>query len=428
MKPLHRQNKKTHMKSKISHTAPDFVQTGQTHPMAENSEPKPKTKNNSASSPPAFIPYGHQLIEDDDIQAVIDVLQSDWLTTGPRVTEFESAFAECTDAKAAVAVSSGTAALHCAIHAAGIGPGDEVILPPMTFVATANAVVFQGGIPVFADIEPDTLLINPHEVETLITPRTKAIIAVDYAGHPCDYDALKSIADSHNLILIADACHTLGAEYKGEKVGTLADLTVFSFHPVKHITTGEGGMVVTNHTDLAEKMRRFRNHGIDTDHRQRALQGTWYYEMVDLGFNYRISDIQCALGLSQLKKSSTWLQKRRDIAQQYDITLSNIQGIQPLTVRENVLHAYHLYVIQLNDTTQRAECYQHMRNNGIGVNVHYLPVHRHPYYQTHFETARNARCPMAEAAYERVLSLPIHQGLNDAALERIIDTLKLIRY
>jgi perosamine synthetase len=265
-------------------------------------------------------------------------------------------------------------------------------------------------------------------VEANINNRTKAIIAVDYAGHPCDYDALRAIADKHNLILIADACHALGAEYKGKKVGTLADLTVFSFHPVKHITTGEGGMVVTNHIDLAEKMRRFRNHGIDTDHRQRALQGTWHYEMVDLGYNYRISDIQCALGLSQLKKSSNWLQRRRDIAKQYDTGLSELQSISPLRLRENVRHAYHLYVIQLADAAKRAGCYQTMRNNGIGVNVHYMPVHQHPYYQKHFDTARNACCPMAETAYERIVSFPIHQGLSDTAIDRILHLLKTIKH
>ncbi len=196
---------------------------------------------------------------------MVEVLRSDWLTTGPKVAEFERAFADFVGAKEAVAVSSGTAALHAVMYAAGIGPGDEVILPPMTFVATANAVVFQGGTPIFVDVDQDTLLINPHEVEAKITPRTKAIIAVDFAGQPCDYDALQAIAKRHGLILIADACHALGAEYKTRKVGTLADLTVFSFHPVKHITTGEGGMVSTDNQELAERMRIFRNHGITRD-------------------------------------------------------------------------------------------------------------------------------------------------------------------
>jgi len=209
-----------------------------------------------------FIPYGRQCIDEDDIAAVVDVLRSDWLTTGPKVAEFEEAIAQFVGAKHAVAVSSGTAALHAAMYAIGIGLGDEVILPPMTFVATANSVVFQGGTPVFADVDPDTLLIDPNEVEAKITPRTKAIVAVDYAGQPCDYDSLRAIARKHGLILMADACHALGAEYKGKRVGTLADLTVFSFHPVKHITTGEGGMVTTDDPGLADRMRLFRNHGI----------------------------------------------------------------------------------------------------------------------------------------------------------------------
>ena len=209
-----------------------------------------------------IIPYGRQWIDEADIRAVVDVLRSDWITTGPKVPEFEKAVADYVGAEHAVAVSSGTAALHAAMHAIGVGPGDEVILPPMTFVATANCVVFQGATPVFADVDPDTLLINPTEVESKITGRTKAIIAVDYAGQPCDYYALRDIAERHGLILVADACHSLGAQFKGRNVGTLADLSVFSFHPVKHMTTGEGGMIVTDKYEFAEKMRRFRNHGI----------------------------------------------------------------------------------------------------------------------------------------------------------------------
>ncbi|MCP4566239.1 MAG: aminotransferase class I/II-fold pyridoxal phosphate-dependent enzyme, partial [FCB group bacterium] len=248
-----------------------------------------------------MIPYGRQSIDEEDIQSVVEVLRSDWLTTGPKVDAFEHALADYVGAEYGVAVSSGTAALHCAMYALGIGPGDEVILPPMTFAATANCVVFLGGTPVFADVQPDTLLIDPVAVEKKITKRTRAIIAVDYAGQPCDYDSLRDIANSHGLSLIADGCHALGAVYKGHRVGSLADMTVFSFHPVKHITTGEGGMITTNDPKFAGRMRRFRNHGIDTDFRQREQQGSWYYEMVDLGYNYRITDMQCALGLSQLK-------------------------------------------------------------------------------------------------------------------------------
>ncbi|MCK4818400.1 aminotransferase class I/II-fold pyridoxal phosphate-dependent enzyme, partial [bacterium] len=237
-----------------------------------------------------MIPYGRQSIDEDDVKAVVEVLRSDWLTTGPKVPEFEKAFAEFVGAKHAVAVSSGTAALHAAMYAVGIGAGDEVIVPPMTFAATANCIVFQRGVPVFSDVDAETLLIDPGQVKEKITPRTKAIIAVDYAGHPCEYDKLRQIAKRHGTALVADGCHALGAEYKGKKVGTLADLTVFSFHPVKHITTGEGGMVTTDDPALAERIRIFRNHGITSDYHQREEQGSYFYEMVDLGYNYRLTD------------------------------------------------------------------------------------------------------------------------------------------
>jgi perosamine synthetase len=240
------------------------------------------------------MPYGRQVIDETDIEAVVQVLRSDWLTTGPRVEEFEQAVARCVDAPYAVAVSNGTAALHAAMYAIGVGPGDEVIVPAMTFAATANSVVYQGGTPVFADVEPQTLLLDPLQVAAKITPRTKAVVAVDYAGQPCDYTALRDIVEKHGVLLIADACHALGASCEGKPVGSLADLTVFSFHPVKHITTGEGGMVVTAHAELAARMRLFRNHGISSDHRQRHQLGTWYYEMTDLGYNYRLTDLQCA--------------------------------------------------------------------------------------------------------------------------------------
>jgi len=260
------------------------------------------------------IPYGRQLIGEDDIRAVADVLRSDWITTGPCVDRFERAFAAVVGASHAVSVSSGTAALHAAMFAAGIGPGDEVIVPSMTFAATANCVVFQGGTPVFADVDPATLLIDINDTERKITSRTRALIAVDYTGHPCDYDRLTALARGRGLLLVADACHSLGAEYRGRRSGSLADMSAFSFHPVKHITTGEGGMVTTGDPDLALRMRQFRNHGITTDQRQRAERGTWYYEMTALGYNYRITDFQCALGMSQLGKLPGWLARRREIA------------------------------------------------------------------------------------------------------------------
>ena len=368
-----------------------------------------------------MIPYGRQWVDEEDIRAVVEALRSDYLTTGPRVEEFEGALAEFVGTRHAVAVSSGTAALHAAVYAAGIGPGDEVILPPMTFVATANAVIFQGGTPVFADVDPGSLLLDPPEVEKKITARTKAVVAVDYAGHPCDYDALRSIVDRHGLTLIADACHALGASYKDRKVGTLADLTVFSFHPVKHITTGEGGMGVTDNPEWAEKMRRFRNHGLTTDHRQRTAAGTWRYEMADLGYNYRLTDIQCALGLSQLRKLPAWIARRQEIARFYDRVLAGDKVFRPLIVSPQVSHAYHLYVVRLASDpgkTGHGALFQRLREEGIGVNVHYLPAHLHPYYRERLGTGPGM-CPVAEEAYERLLSLPIFPGMAHRDVEKV---------
>ena len=342
---------------------------------------------------PAMLPYGRQSISDEDIQAVVGVLRSDWLTTGPKVEEFEKAFAELVGARAAVAVSSGTAALHAAAYACGIGPGDEVIVPAMTFAASSNCVLYQGGTPVFADVDRETLLLDPRDVERKITSHTKAIVAVDYAGQPCDYDALRAIADSHGLILVDDACHAVGGAYKGRLVGTLADLNTFSFHPVKHVTTGEGGMITTDDPTLAVRMRTFRNHGITTDHRQREQQGSWVYEMIDLGFNYRITDFQCALGISQIGRLTERVRRRQTIARRYDEAFAETADVKPLAVRSNVSHAYHLYVVEFDLDrlrTERGQIFKALRAEGIGVNVHYIPVHMHPFYRNRLGTGPRA--------------------------------------
>jgi perosamine synthetase len=372
------------------------------------------------------LPYGHQSIDESDINALVDVLRSDWLTTGPIVQAFEDALAEVAGAKYAVAVSNGTAALHAAVYALEIGPGDEVIVPPMTFAASANAVVFQGGTPVFVDVEPDTLLIDPQQVEAKITPRTKAIVPVDYAGQPCNYEALTAIAERHGLALLADAAHALGGTYQERRVGSLADLTTFSFHPVKAITTGEGGLITTDNEKLAQRMRVFRNHGITTDHRQRAEKGSWFYEMVDLGYNYRLTDIQCALGLSQLRKLSEWTLRRQAIARRYDEAFADLPEVELLACRADSSHAYHLYVIMLNLeqlTVDRSTVFAALRAEGIGANVHYIPVHLQPYYQQHFGTGPGL-CPVAESAYARILSLPIFPAMAD---EDIADTIAAVR-
>lgn len=373
-----------------------------------------------------LLPYGRQFIDEEDIQAVVDILRSDWLTTGPKVDEFERAFADFVGAKHAVAVSSGTAALHAVMFAIDIQPGSEVIVTSMTFAASANSILYQGGTPVFADVMPDTLLIDPEDVERKITSRTRAIVAVDYAGHPCDYDALRDIADRHNLVLIDDACHAIGGSYKGRSVGTLADLNTFSLHPVKHMTTGEGGVITTDDEALARRMRIFRNHGITTDHRQRTEQGGFFYEMVELGYNYRITDFQCALGISQLKKLPASIQKRQQIANMYEGAFVEIDYVKPLSKLNDVQHAYHLYVV-LFDTEKldksRNVIFKTLRDNNIGVNVHYIPVHLHPYYQQKLGT-KHGLCPVAESAYERLITLPIFPQMTESDVDDVVVAVK----
>lgn len=376
----------------------------------------------------SLLPYGKQWIDADDIRSVTEVLRSDWLTTGPKIGEFEQVFAEAVGAKEAVAVSSGTAALHAAMYALGIGPGDEVVVPPMTFAATANSIVYQGGTPVFADVDPKTLLLDPDRAEEKITSRTKAIVAVDYAGQACDYAALSEIAEAHRIPLVDDACHALGGKNNGKPVGSLADLNAFSLHPVKNITSGEGGVITTDNTAFAAKMRMFRNHGILTDHRQRELAGSWFYEMADLGYNYRLTDIQCALGMSQLKKLSGWVKRRQEIAQKYVAAFTGMPELRPLEVRKGVSHAYHLYVIRLNLDKLHADrslVFKALRAEGIGVNVHYIPVHMHPFYQRRFGTCQGMY-PMAEKAYAEILSLPIFPKMNNSDIDDVVRAVRKV--
>jgi perosamine synthetase len=375
----------------------------------------------------SVLPYGRQAIDDEDVQAVADVLRSDWLTTGPAVPSFEQAFAGVVGAAEAVAVSNGTAALHAAAYAVGVSAGDEVVVPALTFASTANCAVFLGATPVFADVDEATLLVDPASVADRLTGRTKAVIAVDYAGQPCDYDALRSVGD---FALVADASHAIGGSDHGRPVGTLADATTFSLHPVKQVTTGEGGVVTSMDPEVAQRVRLFRNHGITTDHRQRDEQGSWFYEMVDLGFNYRLTDIQAALGESQLRKLPWFLERRRAIARRYDEAIGAIDGVQPVATRSGVEHGYHLYVVQLELdrlSADRGTIFAAMRAEGIGVNVHYIPVHLHPYYRERFGTGPGL-CPVAEAAYERSLTLPLFPAMTDGdagdvlrALEKVIE-------
>jgi perosamine synthetase len=370
-----------------------------------------------------MLPYGHQSIEETDIHAVVDVLRSDWLTTGPKVAEFEKAFAAHVGAKHGVSFSSGTAALHAAVHAAGVKDGDEVITSPMTFAATANCALYVGARPVFADVCNDTLNINVETLRAAITPHTRAILPVDYAGHPADLDPILKLADEHGITVIEDACHALGAQYHGRPVGSLAHMTVFSFHPVKHLTTGEGGMVTTGDPHFAEKLRCFRNHGITGDARQRQASGQWYYEMVSLGFNYRLTDIACALGLSQLPRLEQNLARRREIAARYTAALRKARGVVPPSVREGIEPAWHLYPIRLDLKklcVSRAEIFAALRAENIGVNVHYIPVHLHRYYRERFGY-RGGEFPVAESAYERLISLPMFHGMSDVDVDDVIE-------
>lgn len=374
-----------------------------------------------------LLPYGRQLIDEDDLRAVVDVLRGDWLTTGPTVGEFESAFAAKVGARYAVAVANGTAALHAAAFAAGIGPGDEVITTPLTFAASANCVLYQGGTPVFVDVRPDTLNIDAAKIESAITPRTKAIIPVDYTGQPADLDEINAIATRRGLGVIEDAAHALGATYRQRKVGALSELTTFSLHPVKHITTGEGGIITTDDPELARQLRAFRNHGITTEARERQEKGGWFYEMVALGYNYRLTDMQCALGLSQLKKFDAWLARRRGIAARYNAAFSQMPEITSPVVNPSSDPAWHLYVVRLNLErwrVGRAEVFRALRAENIGVNVHYIPVPWHPYYQR--LGYKKGQWPVAEDAYERIISLPMFHGMIDGDVDDVIAAVRKV--
>lgn len=372
-----------------------------------------------------FLPYGKQTLDEKDIQAVTEVLHSDWLTTGPKVKEFEEALARRAGARYAVVLNSGTAALHAAYFAAGVGPGDEVITSPITFAATANAALFLGAWPVFADVRRDTVNIDPEKLEQHITPHTKVLAPVDFAGHPADLDAVMDIARRHNLVVVEDAAHALGAKNRGRPVGSLADLTIFSFHPVKHITTGEGGAVVTNNEQYYKKMLAFRSHGIIREKENLSeWHGPWYHEMHYLGYNYRITDIQCALGISQLRKLDSFLEKRRALVDCYNQGLRSEEKIELPVTLEEFLPAWHLYTIRLKGgNPPRRALFEELHRAGIGAQVHYLPVYWHPYYQE--SGYRKGLCPAAEDYYQRTLSLPLFPDMNQDDVNRVVSALHI---
>ncbi len=368
-----------------------------------------------------IIPYGRQYLDEEDIAAVVEVLRSDYLTTGPRVIEFEKRLAEKVGARFAVTFSSGTAALHAAYFAAGLKPGEEVIVSPITFAATANAALYLGGVPVFVDIAPGSFNIDVAAIEAAITPRTRIIAPTDMAGIPVDIDSIMEIAQKYNIIVVEDAAHALGAFYKGTPVGSRAHLTIFSFHPVKSITTGEGGAVVTNDASLYERLLLFRNHGI-TRSAQKFINknaGPWYYEMQLLGYNFRLTDIQCALGISQLKKLEQFIKRRKEIVSIYNDAFRNNPAFTIPAHSDYVEPAWHLYILRVKSCLDRNKLINLLFEQGVGTQVHYIPVYRHPYY-TRISPDPEA-FPNAEAYYRECLSIPLFPGLKEAEIDKVIN-------
>lgn len=375
-----------------------------------------------------YLPYGQQQIDEYDIQAVVDVLKGDFLTTGPMVQQFEEAIAKYVGAKYAVSFSNGTAALHAACYAAGITEGDEVITTPMTFVASANCILYQGAKPVFADIDNETYNISPKSIEEKITNKTKAIIPVHFTGQPVELEAIQKIAKKNNLIIIEDAAHALGATYKNKKIGSIGDMTMFSFHPVKHITTGEGGVITTNNPLFYEKLVQFRTHGIERNPKKLLENhGPWYYEMQFLGYNYRITDIQAALGLSQLSKLDSFIKIRKKYVDIYSKEFSCLSEIIIPKQLPQTSSSWHLYIIRLNTKLlkcNRKEFYEALQRENIGVNVHYIPVHLQPFYQK--LGYEKGICPQAENVYEEIITLPLFPKMTEADVWDVIQAVRKV--
>ena len=363
-----------------------------------------------------ILPYGRQSLDEADIQAVVDVLRGDFLTTGPMVAAFERGLCGVSQARESIVVNSGTSALHVAYFAAGLAAGDEIITSPMTFAATGNAALYLGAGVKFVDIEADTGNIDTRQLDGALSDRTKMIVPIDFGGHPAEYDQVNSFAQSHGLTVVADAAHSLGATYRGRPVGTLADATEVSLHPVKPITTGEGGAILTNDPSIAARARAFRTHGI---HRDQPEEGGWYYEMRELGFNYRLTDVQCALGLSQLGKLEAFIARRREIAARYMQALAGVSGLELPGVRSHVEPGWHLFVVRVPEAKYRRLFFDRLRELGIYAQVHYIPVYWHPYYQE--LGFKKGLCPVAEDFYARAVSIPMYPGLNDEQLESSIE-------
>ncbi len=378
------------------------------------------------------IPYGRQLIDKDDIRAAVEVLKSDWITQGPKIKEFEDALTRYCGAKYAVAVSSGTAALHIACLAAGLKEQGEAITTPITFLATANSIIYSGAKPVFADINYATVNIDPKEIKKKITKKTKAILPVHFAGLPCDMSEIHKIAKDNNLTIIEDGCHAFGAEYRSKgkwvKIGSCrySDMTVFSFHPVKHITTGEGGAITTNNRKIYEKLLALRSHGTYKTQEMIEGKGLWYYEMRDLGFNYRITDIQCAIGLSQIRKIDDLIQKRLRIAEIYDKEFGSIDGVEIPRVNKDKKHTYHLYLLKIDFDklkTSRKKFVSLLKKKGIFTQVHYIPIYKQPYYKKRYKV-NSKNFKNSEKYYKKALSIPIYSKMTDSEVKRVVSNIK----
>ena len=388
-------------------------------PAIEGGIPARKTK----------IYYGHQYIDDADIQAVVEVLKSDSLTCGPRIKALEDKLCRLTGAKYGVVCSNGTAALHMAAMAAGVAAGDEVITTPITFAASANCALYCGARPVFADIDPETYNIDPEQVEAAITDRTKAVVAVDYTGQSVELDRVRAICKEHGLTLIEDGAHVIGTKYKGRPNGSISDMTTFSFHPVKTVTGGEGGAVLTNDEDLYRKLLLYRAHGItrDTELMEYEPDGSWYYEQVDLGYNYRMTDIQAALIISQLDKLPMFSKRRKEIVNRYNEAFGKLPGIfvqKEIPDSDTTRHLYILRIVPERLTIDRKKFFEALAAENVCCNVHYIPTYYFPYYEK--LGYKRGLCPNAEKLYEEMLSLPLYYSMTDEDVESVIEAVTKI--
>ena len=376
-----------------------------------------------------FLPPFAPCLGEEEYEEVLDTLRSGWITMGPKTRQFEEAFAKHVGVSNAIAVSSCTAGLHLALVAGGVGPGDEVITTPLTFCSTANVIVHQGAVPILADVRPDTYNIDPEEIKKQITPRTKAVIPVHLGGQPCEMDEIQDLAQEHGLLVIEDAAHAMGAEYKGRKIGTISDVTVFSFYATKNLTTGEGGMICTEDDNLEEQMRILRLHGISSDAWKRySDRGSWYYEVQLPGYKYNMTDIQASLGLHQLAKQEGFQELREEYARVYTEAFADLPEIVTPHVKDHVRHAWHLYIIRLDLerlTIDRGQFIQALRSENIGTSVHFIPLHLHPFYQRRYGF-KKGDYPVSERVYEGIVSLPLYPKMTREDVDDVVEAVRRV--